>query len=308
MATPARFFSTLAQATGIIIGFIIALATAIYSTKRSRVHNRLSRFRRDVTKFEQEYGNIISDMADELRRVGRFRWENQIYRQNKKPIEVVEDVTDWSESQENPRVAKLWICLQWLSHQLSVLQGGSDLESMREQMTMTERPILHIISEFQDMENPENPRQERLFSELMERQGNLRKEYDPQRAVFDSSEHIDHWVRENTTRSNGRSFKSWEVIADNITREYYAIDGRQHLSGTAFDNDEFRTLLIDAAILFFVGVLVPMLFLTTIPPNTLLLSNVRISGIGILIVEILSLLAILGGGAKTLRDVIEIIE
>ena len=51
-----------------------------------------------------------------------------------------------------------------------------------------------------------------------------------------------------------------------------------------------------------------MLFLTTIPPNTLLLSNVRISGIGILIVEILSLLAILGGGAKTLRDVIEIIE
>ena len=104
----------------------------------------------------------------------------------------------------------------------------------------TERPILHIISEFQDMENPENPRQERLFSELMERQGNLRKEYDPQRAVFDSSEHIDHWVRENTTRSNGRSFKSWEVIADNITREYYAIDGRQHLSGTVFDNDEFR--------------------------------------------------------------------
>lgn len=308
MATPARFFSTLAQATGIIIGFIIALATAIYSTKRSRVHNRLNHFRTDITEFEQEYGNVVRDMANELRQIGRFGWENSVYRQDKKPIEIVQEVIDWAEIQETPRIAKLWICLHWLNHQLSVLQNGSDLETMREQMSMTERPIIHIISEFQDRENPENPRQKRLFFEIAEQRGFSQEDFNPEHAVFDSTEHIDHWIRENTTKNSGHNFETWDIIVDNITREYYAIDGRQHLSGDVFENNEFRTLLIDAAILFSVGVFIPMLFLVTIPPNTFLLSDIRITGIGIPIVEIAVLIALLVGSAKTLKDVIEIIE
>lgn len=307
MATPARFFSTLAQATGIILGFIIALATAIYQIKRSQIQSRLNRFREDITDYEQEYRDVVDDMATELRQIGSFEFETDLYQQDEEPIEVVQKVSEWAEKQDTPRIAKLWICLRWWDRQISVLHGGSDLEYLREQMTMTERPVLHIISEFEDMENPENPREERLFFEIVDQQGFSCDEYNPEYNVFGSSDSIDYWLRRNTTKTEGYTFESWRLIADNLTTDYYTIDGRKHLSGDIFEHDELRTLLVDAGLLFSVGVLIPMLFLITIPPTVPLISEFRITGVGIPLIEIAVLLSILVASAKTLRDVVRII-
>jgi hypothetical protein len=306
MATPARFFSTLAQSTGILLGFIVALATTIYQIKRSRVHNRLTRFREDITEYQQEYQGLITDMAAELREVGEFSQADALYRENKEPIEIVRDCNEWAENQGTPRIANLWVSLHWLNHQLSVLQGSSDLDNLRKEMKIMERPILQISSEFDDKSKDGNPRQERLFKELIEQRGFGDRDFDPQYALFESTDKIDYWIDQNTTKTDGLKFGSWKLITDSLLRDYYTIDGRKHLSGDVFENRELRTLFIDAAILFAVGVLIPMLFLVTIPSNSSL-PFIPITGRLVPIVELLNLALILGAGMKTLYDISKII-
>lgn len=53
---PTPFFSTLAQASAGIIGFIIAIAAAIYSLERQRVERRTDDYREALTEFKNRYG------------------------------------------------------------------------------------------------------------------------------------------------------------------------------------------------------------------------------------------------------------
>jgi len=50
------FFSTLAQASAAIVGFVIAVAAALYSLERQRVERRTDEYRDALTEFRNRYG------------------------------------------------------------------------------------------------------------------------------------------------------------------------------------------------------------------------------------------------------------
>jgi hypothetical protein len=67
MVAPQYFFSTLAQASAAIVGFVIAVAAALYTLERQRVERRTDEFREALTEFKNRYGFplvVLSDMLE----------------------------------------------------------------------------------------------------------------------------------------------------------------------------------------------------------------------------------------------------
>lgn len=60
------FFSTLAQASAAIVGFVIAVAAALYSLERQRVERRTENYRDALTKFRNRYGFALMTLDSML--------------------------------------------------------------------------------------------------------------------------------------------------------------------------------------------------------------------------------------------------
>lgn len=59
MVAPEWFFSTLAQASAAIVGFIVALAAIVYSLERQRRDNRSDRLREALIRFKNRYYRVV---------------------------------------------------------------------------------------------------------------------------------------------------------------------------------------------------------------------------------------------------------
>lgn len=70
MAAPQYFFSTLAQASAAIVGFVIAIAAALYSLERQRVERRTDEYRDALVEFKNRYGFALSTLDSMLEREG----------------------------------------------------------------------------------------------------------------------------------------------------------------------------------------------------------------------------------------------
>jgi len=66
MAAPQYFFSTLAQASAAIVGFVIAIAAALYSLERQRVERRTDEYRDALVEFKNRYGFALSTLDSML--------------------------------------------------------------------------------------------------------------------------------------------------------------------------------------------------------------------------------------------------
>lgn len=64
------FFSTLAQASAAIVGFVIAVAAALYSLERQRVERRTNEYRDALTEFRNRYGFAIMTLDSMLENEG----------------------------------------------------------------------------------------------------------------------------------------------------------------------------------------------------------------------------------------------
>lgn len=66
MVAPQYFFSTLAQASAAIVGFVIAVAAALYSLERQRVERRTDEYRDALAEFKNRYGFALSTLDSML--------------------------------------------------------------------------------------------------------------------------------------------------------------------------------------------------------------------------------------------------
>jgi len=66
MVAPQHFFSTLAQASAGIVGFVTAVAAALYSLERQRVEQRTDNYREALTEFENRYGFALLTLESML--------------------------------------------------------------------------------------------------------------------------------------------------------------------------------------------------------------------------------------------------
>lgn len=70
MVEPQFFFSTIAQASAAVVGFIVAVAAALYTLERQRVERRTDDFRDSLTEFANRYGFAIETLAQMLANEG----------------------------------------------------------------------------------------------------------------------------------------------------------------------------------------------------------------------------------------------
>lgn len=64
------FFSTLAQASAAVVGFIIAVAAVLYSLERQRVERRTDEYRDALTEFRNRYGFALTTLDSMLESEG----------------------------------------------------------------------------------------------------------------------------------------------------------------------------------------------------------------------------------------------
>ena len=70
MIEPQFFFSTLAQASAAVVGFVVAVAAALYSLERQRVERRTDEYRDALTDFKNRYGFAIQTLTEILENEG----------------------------------------------------------------------------------------------------------------------------------------------------------------------------------------------------------------------------------------------
>jgi hypothetical protein len=125
MASPEWFFSTLAQSSAALIGFIIAIATVQYQFERRRIDKRTEELRDELRKMKNKYRSIFTTISITLDDKGfDILANNHIHEYNKELTELVDEIH--SGKYENPRVIETAAYLARIGHLISQIKPSDN--------------------------------------------------------------------------------------------------------------------------------------------------------------------------------------
>ncbi|KPN31942.1 hypothetical protein SY89_02699 [Halolamina pelagica] len=303
MVAPQYFFSTLAQASAAIVGFVIAVAAALYSLERQRVERRTDEYREALTDFKNRYGFALMTLDSMLEGEGgdtTHEMTDDLSLNNDELEELVREEYD-----ENP-VTSLYLAhvrrVLGIFHQIGpendYILSPDELEKLRQSVywmyiqfnNIGDEPnsaIKEFIKEATGKHYSEHDKSAgiTLFGDYGDITGfgpfQLQEWFEERRAVEsevlrptpDEDDVLD--IRDEYI--TGDNFWSIKILSEYLHNDFQKV--RREAVGTAIDYDSgIRPVVKVSSYLILVGVILPTTFLfsapVTLPTWFILLSQV----------------------------------
>ena len=271
-ASPAWFFSTLAQASAAIVGLTIAFTISAYTTRQEYRQNRTDRFQDELIRYQEKYQGILSNMSHELREQSRFDTSKKRFRLS--DDEEEDEVEEWAEDQQDTEVAKVWAHLSTASNILSEIEPA-----LNPNLDEDELGTLHVAARrLPGYFDPSWTDAEELYKQLSG-DSNVPQGFHVE-DVLGQGDRVETWLARNLTERydnqmltqagevpSGENFYSWATLLAEFRRDTKLLSGKLPSTElTDFMSPKFavKVLWLDFW-LTITGVLLPSVFLVSSP-------------------------------------------
>lgn len=293
MSVAEWFFSTLAQSTAAIIGFTIALAAALYTSRLEKIRHQTEALRSRLIDIKDEYRPVLSGVSTTILDQGDFS-TGEITPDIDGPaiIEESEDTEEafalirylsrgldastdeieaWAEDQSDEQAAIVWAHARRAG---GILEDISPLnENLLEPQQM--RRLLDSVKALKETLNAGTDSSEEFYQEITGEDPSSSYHTED---IFSESQSIERWLDRNLEDLNrrrvgfeipesiatGRNISNWATVFEEFERDVGLASGSA--IGTKVITDprkDIKSLLLYAAVLGIVGIFVPLLFLIT---------------------------------------------
>lgn len=159
MAPPARFFSTLAQATAAAVGFVIAFVSSVYAVRKGRANQEIRDFKEEYQYIHEDYNDLFTAIPSgivEHRDVNVNTLSetthdilNMDFTSSKRGFDYRKKVDDIIEEKEIGEYGKLWVKIVVSRHLMSDLLQEEDVRVIQNKFS-TVRNLLRSLSRESD--------------------------------------------------------------------------------------------------------------------------------------------------------------
>jgi len=283
MVDPAYFFSTLAQVSATIVGFIIAFSVGLYPLERRRREDRTDRLREALRDFRDEYNGVVQVMSL-IAHDGGVTTKEYLKDFSKDTDELRAEVRD-DDDQRSEDAPIVWAHLYRIDQLLDRVSAENDFLLLPDELDALQNSLNWLYGYF-DANNDSNKQFYFELSDLID-QDNIPENYyiddvyDSGAGASNPEGNLRQWIRvesDGRHRSwvaysaddsgiSGRNLFSFATVLEYMKQDFDEVEARN--TGTILDYEP-RTKYIIRGVLAtsVVGVLLPMLFLFT-PPQTL---------------------------------------
>ncbi len=296
MVSPEWFFSTLAQATAASIGFILAFVAVLYSARKSQTSNRKFRLMDHLQNIEREFDPVLGAVCDYLSEKGEFSDEE--LKQSIKIDDSQEKIEEMTEKYQNPISAKLYANLIRTQDILNLIVTPQPNEVKRKHLQYLNSTTSEVVDIFSTEENIEE-----LFEELTVEDtdsDNPAKD----RISVSRIWVIEEWLEQNFVREKSNTLIGWKHVLDELSHQTRRGGALAQGSDLLVSFDEYQHVLDQITVLFFIGVVLPMIFLLAEVPNWWPV----LSGLSVTIVELSFLAAVSWYTYKLINSVSVLVE
>lgn len=142
---------------------------------------------------------------------------------------------------------------------------------MSDNMHELEHPVLNVMTSFDTVpgEREDEPLPfEQLYEEVTEGMNGPPAEYSESYHIFGTLHQMNNYLDEqNLTSYTSVTMEGWTATVDQIADDYYQIHNLSYFDSELFNSNVVGPVLKTCRTLFLVSVIVPTLFLTTIPSS-----------------------------------------
>ncbi|WP_169333099.1 hypothetical protein [Halomicrobium katesii] len=263
------FFSALAQSTAAIAGLVITLSAVRYQLERQRRERRTEDLREAMIELEEKYTPILNVIA------GEFADDAELYfftllEESKVSSEIVEGLIGLHA--DNPNVTLLWYHLSNISLILTMAINPSEDPSEHyilppEQYEQIQDSVTWLDENFK--ENTEFIQS--LYSELEidSSSGYTEDHFSPEMpgdSVQDWLQRHQEYTSKYESLFSGNNLQSFRRVIEEFDKDYTKVDSLLKNTIVDFTPNITKTLKY-SSLLIAVGVFLPLLALTTKPPE-----------------------------------------
>jgi len=290
MVAPQYFFSTLAQASAAIVGFVIAIAAALYSLERQRVERRTDQYRDALDEFKNRYGFALSTLDSMLEGEGGNTTHEMTDNLRLDSDEVEKLVRE--EYDDNPMTSLYLAHVRRILGLFHRIGPENDYVLSLEELDALQESVYWMYSQFYNLGDEPNsvikefikeatgkpysehekPGDIRLFGDTEDLKGFsphlLQKWFEERRAI--ESEVLRPTPEEDLPRENrgiqitGDNFWSIKTLSEYLFNDFRKV--RREAAGTSVDYESgIRPVVKVSTYLILVGVILPTMFLFSSP-------------------------------------------
>lgn len=251
------FFSTLTQFIATAIGFIIAIITAVYVSKRSRARSRDNQVLFELNSIRREYYPPLSAIIDILE-------ENLQNLQALEEIGIEDYDIDGSElsslarNHNSESIAVIWAHVNRI---ISIFQNYP--ASTRGERELQLERVQESSETLQENFSRESQLPEHIFEVVSLRDESNKREF----PLFGQRPAIDQWLNQKGLTVDEASLEAWEYIFSNLNKGLNNC-ARLAKPGLRPDLDTESNILKRCVWIFIAGAVVPFWFLLSWPVNT----------------------------------------
>ena len=297
MVNPAYFFSTLAQVSATIVGFIIAFSVGLYPLERRRREDRTDRLREALRDFRDEYKGVVQVMSL-IAHDGGVTTKAYLKDFSKGTDELRDEIDD-DNDQRSEDAPIVWAHLYRIDELLDRVSAENDFLLLPDELESLQNSLNWLYGYF-DANNDSNKQFYFELSDLID-QDNIPDDYyiddvyDSGAGASNPEGNLRQWIRvesDGRHRSwvaysaddsgiSGRNLFSFATVLEYMKQDFDEVEARN--TGTILDYEpRIKYIIRGVLATSVVGVLLPMLFLFA-PPQSL--SALFVSGWPLYIAE-----------------------
>lgn len=281
MVDPAYFFSTLAQVSATIVGFVIAFSVGLYPLERQRREGRTDRLRQALINFRNEYSSAIQAMSS-ISHDGGVTTKAYL-KDFSNDSNDLRDQVQQDDDQRGDDSPVIWAHFYRIKQLLEKVDAENDYLLTSDEIESLQNSINWLYGYF-DASNSDNSQFHRELSNLPNSDipdGYYYDDvYDSGSGAVNPEDNLKRWIRvesdgrhrswsgysSDDSNLSGKNLFSFGTVLEYMEQDFDGIEARR--SGTILDyNPRIKYILIGAFATGLAGIIVPMLFLFS-PPET----------------------------------------
>ena len=272
-ASPAWFFSTLAQATAAIVGLTIAFIITTHMSRREYIRRRTDRIHEDTIRLREKYHGVFDTMAHLLREECDFSYAQVRF-------DLDNEIDEWAENQEDPAAARVWAYVSGVAQILTDIESAYSPELDNEDFGRLNRAGRNLPSSLDVMGSGQG-----VYVQVTNTSSEPPSGFHVE-DIFEDHDRIRSWLSRNTTEDHdhtagvapdpdlfsGKNIFSWATISEEFERDITLLTSKTPSTDVTdnFTSPNFaRRVLITDAKLAVVGIFLPLLFLVSSPDVSL---------------------------------------
>lgn len=297
MSVAEWFFSTLAQSTAAIIGFTIALAAALYTSRLEKIRHQTESLRDQMIEIQDEYRPVLSGISTTILEDGEFSTGE--ITPNIDAQEIIEDsrdmeeaaariqylssgldatpdkIEEWARKQPDEQAALLW------AHNKRTLGLVDEISPLTENLLTPEQmgELMDSVRTMKNLLDANSESAETLYEEITEDDAGRGFHTED---IFSETDSVERWIDRNLQDYNrrhvgfeipdsiatGQNISNWATMFEEFEREL-GLAGGNALDSKIISNprSDIKEFLTYAAVLGVVGVFIPLMFLIVSPDS-----------------------------------------